>query len=416
MLWTDDVSRDFIKTHYPSHLHMYDSYKYPIQRADSIRYFVLHHFGGIYMDLDIGCRRRLDSLLQGDWDTVLPITKPVGVSNDLILSSKGSPFMDDTIHALPAWNHEWVSNYPTVMFSTGPMFLSAQFAVHASAHPVNKDHPRSEVRILPKFLYGKNIAGELVPQSFFSHFYGSSWHEDDAGFIAFLGQEGRYLMWIGGVVVFLGVARLFYVKLLARSLPQYQLVSVLPTSSASSPTRDADENSSSLEAINSQHLPHDIASALKRAGNLILAAPATLLSGDRRNGRRRTGLLYFVPALFQPGPVTPRRGRTSSEAFQLPVRRSKREKEKPETLLPPKYTRAVSDTRIHLLHDEPESMDEMDASSRSGRFSDIGGFRDEKKYDFNRDIESGSSSATEEGEGGEASETSRGSWSEWQRR
>lgn len=119
MLWTDDLSRRFIAEYYPSYLSMYDSYKYPIQRADSIRYFVLHHFGGVYMDLDIGCRRRLDLLLQGDWEVVLPITKPVGVSNDLIFSSKGSAFMDDTIHGLPAFNHEWFTNYPTVMFSTG---------------------------------------------------------------------------------------------------------------------------------------------------------------------------------------------------------------------------------------------------------------------------------------------------------
>ena len=30
----------------------FDGYPYPIQRADAIRYFVLHHFGGIYIDLD----------------------------------------------------------------------------------------------------------------------------------------------------------------------------------------------------------------------------------------------------------------------------------------------------------------------------------------------------------------------------
>jgi hypothetical protein len=29
------------------------------------------------MDLDIGCKRRLDPLLQGDWDVILPRTKPV---------------------------------------------------------------------------------------------------------------------------------------------------------------------------------------------------------------------------------------------------------------------------------------------------------------------------------------------------
>ena len=80
MLWTDDLSRQFVETHYPAFLQMYDSYKYPIQRADSIRYFILNHFGGIYMDLDIGCRRRLDPLLQGDWEVILPITKPVSPS------------------------------------------------------------------------------------------------------------------------------------------------------------------------------------------------------------------------------------------------------------------------------------------------------------------------------------------------
>lgn len=37
---------------YPWFLETFDSYPYPIQRADAIRYFVLHHFGGIYIDLD----------------------------------------------------------------------------------------------------------------------------------------------------------------------------------------------------------------------------------------------------------------------------------------------------------------------------------------------------------------------------
>jgi mannosyltransferase OCH1-like enzyme len=37
---------------YPWFLETFDGYVYPIQRADAIRYFVLHHFGGIYIDLD----------------------------------------------------------------------------------------------------------------------------------------------------------------------------------------------------------------------------------------------------------------------------------------------------------------------------------------------------------------------------
>lgn len=41
------------------------------------------------MDLDIGCRRRFDPLLQGDWQVILPRTKPVSsiLSSFVIASS-----------------------------------------------------------------------------------------------------------------------------------------------------------------------------------------------------------------------------------------------------------------------------------------------------------------------------------------
>ena len=51
-LWTDKKAREFIAAEYPWFLETFDGYTYPIQRADAIRYFVLHHFGGIYIDLD----------------------------------------------------------------------------------------------------------------------------------------------------------------------------------------------------------------------------------------------------------------------------------------------------------------------------------------------------------------------------
>ena len=62
-LWTDASSRAFIAEQYPWFLDSFDGYPYPIQRADAIRYFVLHYYGGIYMDLDVGCQQRMDALL-----------------------------------------------------------------------------------------------------------------------------------------------------------------------------------------------------------------------------------------------------------------------------------------------------------------------------------------------------------------
>lgn len=62
-LWTDKASRQFIASEYPWFLETFDNYAFPIQRADAIRYFVLAHYGGVYIDLDDGCNRRLDPLL-----------------------------------------------------------------------------------------------------------------------------------------------------------------------------------------------------------------------------------------------------------------------------------------------------------------------------------------------------------------
>ncbi|KAI3612176.1 mipc synthase subunit [Moniliophthora roreri] len=200
MLWTDESSRKFIAEEYPWFLDTYDDYEYNIQRADAIRYFVLHHYGGIYLDLDIGCIRPLDPLLV--YPVILPKTIPVGVSNDLMFAQKGHPFLAQTIHNLVTFDHSWILNYPTVMFSTGPMFLSAQYGIFTSAHASTPD---DFIRILPKSLYGKNAKDGEAPNAFFSHFYGSSWHADDAAFIGFLGHWGKGLLWIGLIILMAGL-------------------------------------------------------------------------------------------------------------------------------------------------------------------------------------------------------------------
>lgn len=205
MLWTDASSREFIAEHYPWFLDTFDDYEYGIQRADAIRYFILHHYGGIYLDLDIGCVRPLDPLLV--YPVILAKTIPVGVSNDLIFAEKGHPFFAQTIHNLVTFDHDWFLNYPTVMFSTGPMFLSAQYSIYTSSHPITLDEP-GDIRILPKSLYGKNAKDGEAPHSFFAHFYGSSWHADDAPFIGFLSHWGKPLMWVGLVVLLWGMYRL----------------------------------------------------------------------------------------------------------------------------------------------------------------------------------------------------------------
>lgn len=177
ILWTDEKSRDFIAEQYPWFLKTWDSYRYPIERADAIRYFALSHYGGVYIDLDDSCHRKLDPLL-----TVPAFarqTKPTGVSNDVMGSVPGHPFFEKVIHSLDKYNHNWLIPYVTIMISTGPLFLSVVLEKYKRENHVAADVVRV---ILPKDYKGHST-------SFFSIVPGSSWHQADAKFITGLGRH-----------------------------------------------------------------------------------------------------------------------------------------------------------------------------------------------------------------------------------
>jgi mannosyltransferase OCH1-like enzyme len=54
-LWTEAASREFIAREYPWFLRTYNGYRLPVQRVDAVRYFILLHYGGVYLDLDNVC-------------------------------------------------------------------------------------------------------------------------------------------------------------------------------------------------------------------------------------------------------------------------------------------------------------------------------------------------------------------------
>jgi inositol phosphorylceramide mannosyltransferase catalytic subunit len=85
ILGTEKTSRAFISNHYTWFLYVYDSYPYNIQRIDAIKYFVLYHYGGFYLDLDIGCRRTFETLRSRE--LVLAKTKPIGFATDCKISN-----------------------------------------------------------------------------------------------------------------------------------------------------------------------------------------------------------------------------------------------------------------------------------------------------------------------------------------
>ena len=130
--WDNDKITTLIRDHYSWFLHVYESYKRPIQKIDAARYFILHKYGGIYMDMDVTCRWKIQSLYnailsaQPKTQVVLPSTKPFGYTNDILIARPGSEFFHHMISELESANRWYVLPYLTVMLSTGPMFLTKQ--------------------------------------------------------------------------------------------------------------------------------------------------------------------------------------------------------------------------------------------------------------------------------------------------
>lgn len=172
MLWTDEKMETFMQKEYEWFMDTFDAYPYGIMRADAIRYFVLYHYGGVYLDLDDGCNRAMEPLL--GYPAWVRKTIPTGISNDVMGAAPGHPFFKRVIDELKNYDRNWILPYITVMGSTGPLFLSVIWR-HYSSDGFNEGDGR--IRILfPDEYQGTKWA-------FFKHNLGNSWHGADVQFI-----------------------------------------------------------------------------------------------------------------------------------------------------------------------------------------------------------------------------------------
>ncbi len=137
MFWTDNDIRNYIQTNYPEYLELHDNYKYNIQRADMIRYFILHDFGGIYSDLDLYPIENIENhILNYNADVLLCKSGNVGniLTNSFMISKQYSPIwkqiQSSLKHKKPFFA---IGRHMTVMYTTGPIFISKIFEKNKSS-------------------------------------------------------------------------------------------------------------------------------------------------------------------------------------------------------------------------------------------------------------------------------------------
>ncbi|KAK3322681.1 glycosyltransferase family 32 protein [Apodospora peruviana] len=182
MLWTDETAGAFVAEHFPELKEMWDSYRYPIQRIDSLRYMVLYHYGGVILDMDLQCRRAFGPLRR--FEFVAPAAHPQGFSIGFMMAAKGNRFVGELVRNLREYNRHWLFlPYPTVMFSTGCHYASTIHSLQPN---------RVDLKILGGTKENPNLhrLNGRVSTPIFEHLGSSSWHSYDAAIIYNLGKSG----------------------------------------------------------------------------------------------------------------------------------------------------------------------------------------------------------------------------------
>ena len=173
-LWTDKDMNEFVREKVPElYQNTFLTYSYNIQRVDAFRYILLYYLGGVYIDMDIGCSKSLDILLntlealdsEAKHLAAFPATKPIGVSNDFMISTKNHPLLGQLVFRLPFFNHNYIVYYLTVMLSAGPLYVTL------NEHLFRLSSSNVSVRI---------IDGSVYSSLFLWFARGNSWHGRDA--------------------------------------------------------------------------------------------------------------------------------------------------------------------------------------------------------------------------------------------
>ncbi len=150
-VWNETNLERLYNEHFPWFLPTYRSYRYgPVQRNDVSRYFLLYHFGGIYIDMDISCQVSIDTIIQNvtrsnskadviALDEVKKfITGNHGLLAAFLASPPKHPFLLEAIRHAPSANRYFLSKTHTILLSAGPWYITRIYAKYPCKEHIYK--------------------------------------------------------------------------------------------------------------------------------------------------------------------------------------------------------------------------------------------------------------------------------------
>jgi mannosyltransferase OCH1-like enzyme len=181
--YTDIECRELVCADFPQFLATFDSFLFPVQRADFFRVLAVYRFGGFYADMDMECLRPFEPFaeFQGALFSVeahltrhrqreLGYRYPFQLANCVFAAEAGHPFLLKLIECIaatmPAQSLEVVED------NTGPRLLTRLFYKHVPEDVMVLKQiywmpPRTYPKIFP---FHKNM--------FARHHFLGSWKEE----------------------------------------------------------------------------------------------------------------------------------------------------------------------------------------------------------------------------------------------
>lgn len=191
ILWDNEKMNTFIQEYYPQYWHIYNRFKYNIQRWDAIRYLILDKIGGMYVDFDSECLKPIEPLIKDNTCcfSIEPAEHFVAhnlsllINNAIMLSIPEHPFMKIIIKKV-------FEEYPDKLFqhrnleileTTGPLMLTYLYEEYDEKElvylmPAKYVSPFTE-KDTRNYLKGKDLhtLEKKIDNAFAVHYFLNTW-------------------------------------------------------------------------------------------------------------------------------------------------------------------------------------------------------------------------------------------------
>lgn len=183
----------FIKKYAPGFLTTYKNYPHPIQQVDAVRYFILYHLGGVFVDLDFECLENIEPILN-DQECVFGTepsehckqhNKRMIVCNALMACAPGNDFFKiicENLQKDPVLESASTPAWLKILNTTGPFKLTELYKSYAGKDNIKLTssdlfYPFS-IKEIRKLLNGAAINEAIqkkIDNAYAVHYFSGSW-------------------------------------------------------------------------------------------------------------------------------------------------------------------------------------------------------------------------------------------------